>query len=229
MHDQGYEPNWAMYSAFAFAFLSTAHSALYCAHDLGSGVGSVSSAFVLLVFWVPVVSDLASLTLRSIEFLSLVEALSVCSCESDSLAVCTSENRGGLRCLPRNPWRRESLDFHRYMWCVADCVILDVVEAVIVKGMTWWFPDSSLQILAVTQPSTHASIVQYFISVMRSRDTACLLSSSLVFGIPEPSDMSALLALGLWKVGVSDALSVGAGSLVFAAVGSLVSVVVSLY
>ena len=124
---------------------------------------------------------------------------------------------GGLRCLPRNPWRRESLDFHRYMWCVADCVILDVVEAAIVKGMSWWFPDSSLQILAVTQPSTHASIVQYFISVMRSRDTACLLSSSLVFGIPEPSDMSALLALGLWKVGVSDALSVGAGSLVFAA------------
>ena len=84
-----------MYSAFAFAFLSAAHSALYCAHDLGSGVGSVSSAFVLLVFWVPVVSDLASLTLRSIEFLSLVEALSVCSCGSDSLAVCTSEPRGG--------------------------------------------------------------------------------------------------------------------------------------
>ena len=89
-----------MYSAFAFAFLSTAHSALYCAHDLGSGVGSVSSAFVLLVFWVPVVSDLASLTLRSIGFLSLVEALSVCSCGSDSLAVCTSEFRGGATVCP---------------------------------------------------------------------------------------------------------------------------------
>ena len=78
----------------AFAFLSAAHSALYCANVFGSGVGSVSSAFVLLVFWVPVLTDLASLTLQSIELLSLVEALSVCSCGSDSLAVCPSEHCG---------------------------------------------------------------------------------------------------------------------------------------